>query len=255
MDVAIRGDRACSLTLQLGTQSWLFAVARGFGTIDGIAAAPSALSRIRSECERRLKSERFRRSVSRPEAAATAMLAILSRINAEIFTRSAAHDDYVTAGCSFSAAVVVRGRAYVIHTGGTAVYLAHGAELKWLTAQDSFDDGPLPILARALGTTGSLDVALTSVGVEPGDLIILLAHRVPGELDRRALIAHVEAAAPNEQVLVVRFDDGDRALCGSPSERSNTHASVHRASSVLVRAALCAAGVAFLLASLSGWAQ
>jgi len=37
MDVAIRGDRASCLTLQLGANAWLFAVARGFGTIDGMA--------------------------------------------------------------------------------------------------------------------------------------------------------------------------------------------------------------------------
>ena len=72
MDVAIRGDRASCLTLQLGAQTWLFAVARGFGLIDGTAAAPSTLARIRNEFERRLKSERFRRALDRPQAAATA---------------------------------------------------------------------------------------------------------------------------------------------------------------------------------------
>jgi hypothetical protein len=59
MDVAIRGDRASCLSLQLGPRSWLFAVARGFGTVDGAAAAPATLERLRAECERRLRTERL----------------------------------------------------------------------------------------------------------------------------------------------------------------------------------------------------
>lgn len=250
MDVAIRGDRASCLTLQLGAQSWLFAVARGFGTVDGQSAAPSTLSRIRSECERRLKSERFRRAVDRPEAAATALLGVLSRVNGEIFTRSAAHDDYVTVGCSLSAALVVRGRAYVIHTGGTAAYLAHAGDLKWLTGNDTLDEGALPVLSRALGTTNSLDVSVSSVGLASGDVVILLAHRVHGELDRHALIAHVEAAGPSEHVLVVRFDDGDRALEDAlflDAARGN--------GAPLVRACIAVASFVAFLVSLTAWAQ
>lgn len=250
MDVAIRGDRASCLTLQLGAQSWLFAVARGFGTVDGQSAAPSTLSRIRSECERRLKSERFRRAVDRPEAAATALLGVLSRVNGEIFTRSAAHDDYVTVGCSLSAALVVRGRAYVIHTGGTAAYLAHAGDLKWLTGNDALDEGTLPVLSRALGTTNSLDVSVSSVGLASGDVVILLAHRVHGELDRRALIAHVEAAGPSEHVLVVRFDAGDHALEDAlflDAARGN--------GLTLVRACVAVASFVAFLASLTAWAQ
>ena len=250
MDVAIRGDRTSCLTLQLGAQSWLFAVARGFGTVDGRSSAPAALSRIRNECERRLKGERFRRSVDRPEAAATAMLGVLSRVNGELFSRSAAHDDYVTAGCSLSATLVVRGRAYVIHTGGTAAYLAHGGDLKWMTADDTLDGGDCPLLARALGTTKSLDVSVSSVGVEPGDVIILLAHRIPGQLDRQGLIAHVEAAGPREHVLVVRFDAGDGALDAAQFAEVNP-----RVRGPLLSAMLAFAGFGVLLAFLTAWAQ
>ncbi len=212
MDVAIRGDRASCLTLQLGVQTWLFAVARGFGAIDGAATAPAALARIRTEFDRRSKSERFRRALDRPQPAATAMLGVLSRVNADLFSRSAGHDDYVTAGCSLSAALVVRGRAYVMHSGGTAAYLAHGGDLRPLTRDDALEAGGFPVLARALGTSNSLDVSVSSIGVEAGDMVILMAHRVAGDLDRQALISHVEAAGPGEHVLVIRFDAGDRAL-------------------------------------------
>ena len=209
MDVAIRGDRASCLSLQLGPRSWLFAVARGFGTIDGVAAAPATLARVRSECERRLKGERFRRAIDRPQAAATAVLGVLSRVNGDIFSRSASHDDYVTAGCSLSATLMVRGHAYVIHSGGTAAYLAHKGEVTALTAEDALESAT-PVLSRALGAAESLDVSVSSVSVDSGDVMILMGHRVRGEVDRRALIAHVEEAGANEHMLVVRFDDGDR---------------------------------------------
>ena len=210
MDVAIRGDRASCLSVQLAPQSWLFAVARGFGQVDGIGAAPATLGRLRVECERRLRNERFRRAIERPQAAATAMLGVLSRVNGELFSRSAGHDDYVTAGCSLTAALVVSGHAYVLHTGGTAAYLAHKGEVNALTSEDGLDEASSTLLARALGTTASLDVSVSSVHVDAGDVMILMGHRVRGDVDRRALIAHVEEAGSAEHMLVVRFDDGDR---------------------------------------------
>lgn len=212
MDVAIRGDRASCLTLQLGPHAWLFAVARGFGSIDGLPSAPATLARLRAECERRLRGERFRRAVERPQAAGTAILGVLSRVNGDLFAMSAANDDSVIAACSLSATLVVRGRAYVIHAGGTAAYLAHNGDVASLTDDDALEDAQYRILSRALGSTSALDVSVSSVGVEPGDVMILLGHRVRGDVDRRALIAHVERAGPDEHMLVIRFDTDDRAV-------------------------------------------
>jgi serine/threonine protein phosphatase PrpC len=209
MDVAIRGDRASCLTFQLSKQTWLFAVAQGFGRIDGVPSAPATLARLRGECERRLRNERFRRAIDRPQAAATALLGVLARVNGDLFVRSAAHDDYVTAGCSVSAALIVHGRAYVLHAGGTAAYLAHRGQVSALTSDDGFDGAAGSLLARALGTSAALDVAVSSVPIEPGDVMILVGHRVRGEIDRDALIAHVEDAGPSEHLLVIRFDDED----------------------------------------------
>ncbi|MDE2481081.1 MAG: hypothetical protein KGN02_02695 [bacterium] len=211
MDVAIRGDRASCLSLQLGPHAWLFAVARGFGTVDGVAAAPAALGRLRAECERRMRGDRFRRAIGRTGTAATAMLGVLARVNTELFARAASHDDYVTAGSSITAALVLRSHAFVLHAGGTAAYLAHRGEVRALTGDDTFDDAQIPLLGRALGTSAALDVAVTSLDVAPGDVMMLLGHRVRGEVDRRALIAHVEEAGPSEHMLVVRFDDDDTA--------------------------------------------
>lgn len=220
MDVAIRGDRASCLSLQIGPRSWLFAVARGFGMVDGVAAAPATLARLRTECERRLKGERFRRAVDRPQAAATALLGVLARVNGDVFARSAAHEDYVTAGCSLTATLLVRGHAYVVHSGGTAAYLAHKGDVTALTAEDALENGHTPLLSRALGTSPSLDVSVSSVCVDAGDVMILMGHRVRGDVDRRALIAHVEEAGSSEHMLVVRFDDGDRAMDETASTAS-----------------------------------
>jgi serine/threonine protein phosphatase PrpC len=180
--------------------------------VDGVAAAPATLSRLRVECERRVRGERFRRAVDRPQAAATALLGVFSRVNGALFSRAAGHDDYVTAGCSVTAALVVRGQAYVFHTGGTAAYLAHKGSVTALTGDDALDDAAGIVLARALGTSPALDVAVSSVAFDSGDVMILMGHRVRGDVDRRALITHVEEAGSNEHMLVVRFDDSDRAI-------------------------------------------
>jgi hypothetical protein len=218
MDVAIRGDRASCLTMQLGPRTWFLAVTRGFGSVDGVPIERALLARLRAECERRLRGERFRRAVDRPHAAATAVLAALARVNGDVYARTAGHEDYVTAASSMTATLIVRGHAYVMHCGGTAAYLAHRGEVVALSGDDTFDDASLPLLARALGTTPALDVTVSNVTLDEGDVIVLLGRRVPGDVDRRALIAHVENTDPAEHVLVARFerddalDDGDAAL-------------------------------------------
>ncbi|MBV8117794.1 MAG: hypothetical protein JOZ01_07430, partial [Candidatus Eremiobacteraeota bacterium] len=127
------------MTMQLGPRTWLLAVTRGFGMVDGVPTERELLTLLRAECERRLRRERFRRAVDRPPAAATAVLAALARVNGEIYARTAGHDDYVTAACSFTAVLIVRGHAYVMHCGGTAAYLAHRGEITALSGADTFD--------------------------------------------------------------------------------------------------------------------
>jgi serine/threonine protein phosphatase PrpC len=211
MDVAIRGDRACCLTMQLGPRTWLLAVTRGFGAVDGVQTERELLTQLRAECERRLRRERFRRAVDRPPAAATAVLAALARVNGEIFARTAGHDDYVTAACSLTAVLIVRGHAYVMHCGGTAAYLARQGDVSALSGDDTFDDATLPLWSRALGTSATLDVAVSSLMLDAGDVVVLLGRRVPGDVDRRTLIAHLESAGPAEHVLVARFEPDDAA--------------------------------------------
>jgi serine/threonine protein phosphatase PrpC len=252
VDVAIRGDRASCLSLQLGPRSWVFAVVRGFGIVDGKPASQCALEHLRAECERRLRGERFRRAVDRVQAAPTALLAVLSRVNGEIFSRGASHADYVTAGCSITLALVVRGYACVMHAGGTAAYLAHGGEIAALTGEDGLADAPVELLGRALGTSSSLDVSVKSVQFAAGDVMILLGHRVHGEVNRRAIVDHVERAGDSEHMLVVRFDESDRAI-----EELATPAApyiAYRRSPRVFVAVLTAAATAFI-ALLTAWAR
>lgn len=241
MTLAIRGDQASCLTMQLGARTWLLAVARGFGFVDDLPMERAVLARLRSECERRLRSERFRRAIDRPPAAATALLAALGRVNSDLFARSAGHDDYVTAAASLTAVLVVRGRAYVMHAGGTAAYLAHGGDVIALSGDDAFNETPLPLLTRTLGTAAALDVAVSNVELDAGDVIVLVGRRVPGDVDRRALIEHVESTNLGEHVLVARFEPDDARESTAAEE---PHRIAVRAVPLAVR---IAAAVAFVL--------
>lgn len=221
--------------MALGPRTWLLAVTRGFGSVDGVPTERALLAQLRAECERRLRRERFRRAVNRPPAAATAVLAALARANAEIHARTPGHDDYVTAACSLTAVLIVRGHAYVMHCGGTAAYLAHGNDVIALSGDDTFEDAGLPVLARALGTSTGLDVAVSSVLLDAGDIVILTSRRLSGSVDRRSLAAHVESADPGDQVLVARFERDDAADDGAAND---SRRKAFRVAPVLVRAAV-----------------
>jgi len=119
---------------------------------------------------------------------------------------------------------------------------------KTLTADDTLYEGGVPLLSRALGTSHALDVSVSSIDVASGDVIVLMAHRVPGELDRHALIAHVERS--REHVLVVRFDEEDRAI------DENLHLDKPpREWRVLLRSAIALALAVLMFVTALAWAQ
>ncbi|MGB8518542.1 MAG: hypothetical protein WCD38_00085, partial [Candidatus Tumulicola sp.] len=133
------------------------------------------------------------------------------------------------------AVLIVRGHAYVMHCGGTAAYLAHGADVIALSGDDTFEDAGMPVLARALGTSTGLDVAVSSVLLDAGDVVILTSRRLAGSVDRRSLAAHVESADPAEQVLVARFERDDAADDGAANDSRRKAFAI---GPVLVRAAV-----------------
>lgn len=216
MTLAIRGDRASALSLQLGSGTWLLAVARGFGRVGGVPTEGALLARLRAECQRRMRSPRFRRAIDRPQAAATALLAILARVNGALYASTASHDDYVTAAASLTAVLVVQRIAYVIHAGATAAYLARAGEIVPLCEDDAMDERPIAVLARAFAVGPVLDVVVTNARLIGGDAIVLLERRIAGESERRALLERLEAAEPGEQILVARFEDDAAVVTEAP---------------------------------------
>jgi hypothetical protein len=243
MTLAIRGDQVSCLSLQLGPRTWLLAVARGFGFVEGVATEFALLTRLRAECARRVRGARFRGAIDRPQAAATAMLAVLARVNGDLYARTASHDDYVTAAASLTAVLVVHGRAYVMHAGATAAYLARDGDVIALSGDDVFDERQMPLLVRALGAAPALDITISSTQLAEGDAIVLLGRRVRGAEDRRALLGYVEANDPGEHVLVARFEHDDAAQRDAPKRPP-------RLGSLCVTALTrAAAAIAFLIAA------
>jgi hypothetical protein len=215
--LAIRGDRASCLSLQLGSGTWLLAVARGFGRVGGVPTESALLARLRAECLRRMRSPRFRRAIDRPQAAATALLAILARVNGALYANTASHEDYVTAAASLTAVLVVARIAYVIHAGATAAYLARAGDVVPLCEDDAMDDRPTAVLARAFAVAPVLDVVVTNARLIAGDAIVLLGRRIAGENERRTLLERLEAAEPGEQILVARFEDDSAVSTAVPA--------------------------------------
>ncbi|HEY5365355.1 MAG TPA: hypothetical protein VIL19_02690, partial [Casimicrobiaceae bacterium] len=136
--------------------------------------------------------------------------------------------------------------------GGTAAYLAHRGEVTALTGDDALHEAPGELLGRALGAGSALDVSVTGVSFAPGDVMILLGHRVRGDVDRRGLIDHVERAGESEHMLVVRFDESDRAIeeLGTPAVPVVAYRAPLR-----VRAALVAAAISAAFVLLTAWAR
>ena len=217
MTLAIRGDRTSCLSLQLGPGTWLLAVARGFGQMGGLPIESALLARLRAECQGRMRSPLFRRAIDRPQAAATAMLAVLGRVNGVLYANTANHDDYVTAAASLTAVIIVQGVAYVIHVGATAAYLARAGAIAPLCDDDVMEERPVPVLIRAFAAAPTLDVGISNVRLIPGDAIVLLGRRITGASERRTLVDRVEASELGEQILVARFEEDAGAIAPAPS--------------------------------------
>ncbi len=207
MDVAIRGDLASCLTLRLAPSTWVFAIARGFGEVDGVPVARAALTRFESECRKRTRSEARRRRLLHSHVAAGVLCGTLARVNSALYLRTAGNDDYVPSACSLSAALVVRNRAYVAHAGSTAVYLVHRGDVLALTGADTFDDGiAQPVLARALGIEPAMNFAVSSIALESGDVLAFCPR----------------AEGPEQHALRVTYEPSDD-VWSLPAQRSRPH--------------------------------
>jgi len=175
VNVAVSGDRGCCISQRLSDESYLFAVATGFGRIDGEPVAAFALTNLRQRLQRAPK----------PRSVEAMLGGVIARVNDELHARSASHEDYVTAGASMTAILLLRERAYLAHVGSTAAYLARGGSVMALTTNDAFEDGfGRPVLIRALGLARTLDMAVTAIALAPGDALVLAEHELPARAER-----------------------------------------------------------------------
>lgn len=224
MDVAISGDRGSCLTAELGVGTYLFAVAHGFGQVEGQPIAPAVLGRLRDDFERRAKGDRLRRMQRRSRGIPAMLTNAFERVNDEVHARTASHEDYVTAGCSLTGVVLLDDRAYLAHVGSTAAYLARDGYVVSLTKNDTFEGEGLPVLTRAVGVAPAVEVAVCSFSINSGDALVLSGRRLREADERRRLAecllgAHSESA--NEQLLVVRYTPNETAQV--PSSQKPHH--------------------------------
>ena len=225
MDVAVSGDRSSCLTAEFAPGTYLFAVANGFGAIDGVPVAPAMLERFRAECERRTRGRRLQRSQRRSRGLASTLTAAMTRINAELHARSASNDDRVTAGCSMTGVLLLGDRAYLAHVGSTAAYLARDGYVVSLTKNDAFEAEGLPVLTRALGLAPALELATCSFTMNEGDALVLAGRRLREADERRRLTDHLTGFAHGvgEQLVIARYTPPDAPHCHGSASAGSPH--------------------------------
>lgn len=208
MDVAISGDRGSCLTQDLGPGTYLFAVAHGFGHVEGQPIAPAVLERLREDVQRRSRGDRLRRARARSRDVTKVLGNAFERVNDEVHARTASHEDYVTAGCSLTGVVLVDDRAYLAHVGSTAAYLARDGRVVSLTKPDAFDAAGVSVLTRAVGAAPSLEVGVCSFALSEGDALVLSA---AGE---QVLVARYTPPAEPQGEALVEAHPSHTVLCG-----------------------------------------
>ncbi|MDQ2679996.1 MAG: hypothetical protein M3Y21_03105 [Candidatus Eremiobacteraeota bacterium] len=207
MDIALKGDAGSCLNERLGGSIFLVAVADGFGTIGGESPARLVLRQFRFECARKLRRQRVRSH----KMITAALIAVLNRVNSDIFRRSAAHDDYITGGASITAMLMVADHAYIAHIGRTAAYLSRDARVVRLTKEDTFEQ----ILTRSIGTQPQLEVSFCAFPLCEGDAVILASHPLVDPA--------VFEQASNRSLAIVRYHTQPETA-SEPSGRSGVAA-------------------------------
>lgn len=214
MDVAISGDRGSCLTADLGQGAYLFAVAHGFGQVEGRDVSHAVLARLRGEFERHGRGEKLRRKQRRSSGAAGLLSSAFERVNDEIHARTASHEDFVTAACSLTGIVLLDERAYLAHVGSTAAYLARDGYVVSLTKNEAFECDNSRVLTRAIGMSPSVEVAVCSFSLNEGDSLVLSGRRLRENDERRRLaeaLTSSEQSVTGEQLLVVKYTPPENA--------------------------------------------
>ncbi len=223
MNVAVSGDRGSCVTRLIAPQTYLFAVANGFGFVEGEPIAGNVLERLQDDLQRRAR---------RVKSAKNLLASAFSRVNDEVHARTASHEDYVTAGCSATAVLLVENRAYLAHAGSTGAYLARDGYVVSLTKNDTFEEeGTVPVLTRAIGIAPVIDAAACTFTLNDGDTLVLAGRRLREAEERRRLAECLaygsQAVTTGEQMVIVRFQREER-------EQVPVHAESQSAQSVVI---------------------
>ncbi|GAC1658977.1 MAG: hypothetical protein NVS9B12_11690 [Vulcanimicrobiaceae bacterium] len=198
MQLTISGERRRCVAETLGSGVRLFAVSDGFGTLDGVRIEEAALMHLHSVLAAKSRSPRFARQLDRPKIITQMLVSVFSRLNSQLYSRSASNDDYVTCGASVTLVLLAGQRAYLAHLGNTAAYLSRGGYVIALTKDDSCTfDIPVgravavsahpPVLTRALGAAPHLELSVCSFRVCENDALVLSSKRLAGFDDRKTL--------------------------------------------------------------------
>ena len=212
----------------------LFAVADGMGG----AQAGEVASRLAAAAFREYHDADRLEPAERVEA-------IIQEANRRIYDRARTDSEASGMGTTVTAAILTNGRVSIGHVGDSRAYRVRDGELEQLTEDhslvaDLMRSGRLTpeeadahpqrsVITRALGTDAEVDVDMTTVDVEPGDLFLLcsdgLTTMVPeedilriaqesGSLDEiaRTLVRAANSGGGEDNITVVLFRvEGDEA--------------------------------------------
>ncbi len=212
----------------------LFAVADGMGG----AQAGEVASRLAAAAFREYHDADRLEPAERVEA-------IIQEANRRIYERARTDSEASGMGTTVTAAILTNGRVSIGHVGDSRAYRVRDGELEQLTEDhslvaDLMRSGRLTpeeadahpqrsVITRALGTDAEVDVDMTTVDVEPGDLFLLcsdgLTTMVPeedilriaqesGSLDEiaRTLVRAANSGGGEDNITVVLFRvEGDEA--------------------------------------------
>jgi protein phosphatase len=206
-------DACCSEALAPDVA--LIAVADGFGSIGRGCVADAAVATLRDFFRRKIRSGMLASRNNVPLTLRRVMLAAFAHANNRIYAQSGSHDDFIAAGASLTAALVVGSQVFIGHVGESRAYLVREEKLSLLTEDDAIaaevgGGGKMTIgagarlrslLTRTLGTQPSLEATITNFDLGEDDRLILCSDGVHKTLSNDEL--EFAACAPGSSAEVV----------------------------------------------------
>jgi protein phosphatase len=184
---AQRRSRDACVSEALAPDVALLAVADGFGATGRVPIAEAAVALVRDFLRRKVRSGALTARNASPLTLRRLMLAAFAHANSRLFVQSGSHDDYVAAGTSLTAALIVGTSAYLGHVGEARAYLVRDDRISALTEDDALapeSSGPAKttvgagartrsLLTRTLGTQSMLEATVTHLDLRGSDRLVL----------------------------------------------------------------------------------